>query len=732
VKTALRHWLKITFSGLILASVISCGSETASSSSATNQAPTISSTPLLQATEDNLYSYQISASDDSSTSLIYELAQKPAGMSISNTGLITWQPVNGVLTSGTVKVKVAENNTTSALSVEQSFVIAVTAVNDQLTVEDIPAQNIENGSLFSQQIPVHDIDDVNNGSDITYTIVSAPAGLTISDTGVVEWTPNVTHSNTENVVIAIADGGEDGTQTVNYNFDLNVLFYQQILGTVVNYYTGDILTDIEMQVSDGENVIAQTTSNANGKFTLKVLDTLLSERIILSAQASGFSQSSVSLSSTSYSNTQNITMLPMHTAPTFDSNSAFNLTYLDTSIVSFSAASLVREDGESIQQPVKAQLTIIDPSTDINTMPGDMLTSQNGNLTPIESFGAIDVVMTDASGAKVNLANGKQAQINIPLAANATNAPETIPLYYYDHLQGVWIKEGQANKVTVNGEIFYQGNVSHFTTWNADRIYETIFINGCVIDNNAQPLNNARMISIGRDYNGSAIAFSDSDGKFSLAARINSTVLISATQGSQSRTFSLNTLDADVSMADCLVLSPATSTIKLTWGEAPTDLDSHFFGPSNTNGDEFHIYYSNTEEQINDTLIYLDVDDTSSFGPEIITIPTFPLAGRYQYIIYKYSSDDGTIFSSPARIELNLESNVSIFSPPQGEPTDYWHVFDFVVDNDGNVTIEPINKWLNNMDERAPQTTTGAHKYEREKLSISMSEKAIKKKYYRK
>ena len=732
MKTALRHWLKITFSGLILASVISCGSETASSSSATNQAPTISSTPLLQATEDNLYSYQISASDDSSTSLIYELAQKPAGMSISNTGLITWQPVNGVLTSGTVKVKVAENNTTSALSVEQSFVIAVTAVNDQLTVEDIPAQNIENGSLFSQQIPVHDIDDVNNGSDITYTIVSAPAGLTISDTGVVEWTPNVTHSNTENVVIAIADGGEDGTQTVNYNFDLNVLFYQQILGTVVNYYTGDILTDIEMQVSDGENVIAQTTSNANGKFTLKVLDTLLSERIILSAQASGFSQSSVSLSSTSYSNTQNITMLPMHTAPTFDSNSAFNLTYLDTSIVSFSAASLVREDGESIQQPVKAQLTIIDPSTDINTMPGDMLTSQNGNLTPIESFGAIDVVMTDASGAKVNLANGKQAQINIPLAANATNAPETIPLYYYDHLQGVWIKEGQANKVTVNGEIFYQGNVSHFTTWNADRIYETIFINGCVIDNNAQPLNNARMISIGRDYNGSAIAFSDSDGKFSLAARINSTVLISATQGSQSRTFSLNTLDADVSMADCLVLSPATSTIKLTWGEAPTDLDSHFFGPSNTNGDEFHIYYSNTEEQINDTLIYLDVDDTSSFGPEIITIPTFPLAGRYQYIIYKYSSDDGTIFSSPARIELNLESNVSIFSPPQGEPTDYWHVFDFVVDNDGNVTIEPINKWLNNMDERAPQTTTGAHKYEREKLSISMSEKAIKKKYYRK
>lgn len=736
MKINLRHWLKITFSSLVLASVISCGGETSSSSSATNQAPTISSTPLLQATEGNLYNYQVSASDDNSTTLIYALVQKPDGMTMSENGLISWQPDNGVLTSDVVTIRVFDNNASAdALSVDQRFTIAVTPINDQLTVADATAQTVENETIFSYQISVNDVDDLNNGSDITFTLVVAPNGLTVSNTGLIEWTPSVDHSSKENVVIAIADGGEDGTAAVNYSFDLDVLFYQSISGTVVNYYTGDSLTDIKMLVSDGENSIAQATSSANGDFTIKVLDTSLSQRMILSAQGDGFSQSSMSLSSTNYGNSQNVTMLPMHTAPTFDSSFAFNVSYLANNIVSFEANSLEREDGVEIQQPIKAQLTLIDPSTDISIMPGDMVTRQNGNLVPIESFGAIDVVLTDASGAKVNLANGKQAQINIPIAANASNSPNSIPLYYYNNVQGVWLKEGQASKVTVNGESFYQGNVTHFSTWNADRVYETVLIQGCVVDNNAQALANARMISIGRDYNGSAIAFSDSDGKFSLAARMNSTVLISATQGSQSRTFSLNTLDADVSMTDCLVLSPATSTIKLTWGEAPTDLDSHFFGPSNTNGDEFHIYFSNTEEQINDTLIYLDVDDISSFGPEIITIPTFPLAGRYQYIVYKYSSDDGTIFSSPARVELNVGSNVSIFSPPQGETTDYWHVFDFVVDNDGNVIIEPINKWLNSMDERLLQTTNFLPKsgsIKQKKVHLSLSEKAIKHKYYNK
>jgi len=62
-------------------------------------------------------------------------------------------------------------------------------------------------------------------------------------------------------------------------------------------------------------------------------------------------------------------------------------------------------------------------------------------------------------------------------------------------------------------------------------------------------------------------------------------------------------------------------------------------------------------------------------------------------------------------------------------------VFDFVVDNDGNVIIEPINKWLNSMDERLLQTTNFLPKrgsIKQKKVPLSLSEKAIKHKYYNK
>ncbi len=56
--------------------------------------------------------------------------------------------------------------------------------------------------------------------------------------------------------------------------------------------------------------------------------------------------------------------------------------------------------------------------------------------------------------------------------------------------------------------------------------------------------------------------------------------------------------------------------IVLTWGATPSDLDSHLVGP--TSGDsKFHVYYAN---DVYGSEVDLDVDDTSSYGPETITI----------------------------------------------------------------------------------------------------------------
>ena len=53
--------------------------------------------------------------------------------------------------------------------------------------------------------------------------------------------------------------------------------------------------------------------------------------------------------------------------------------------------------------------------------------------------------------------------------------------------QALWVKEGSATLKKVNGEWVYEGEVSHFTYWNADRNQETVYLNGCVVDEAGAP-----------------------------------------------------------------------------------------------------------------------------------------------------------------------------------------------------------------------------------------------------
>jgi len=58
-----------------------------------NGAPVIISEPIITATEDNQYSYQLEVKDPDGDSLTYLLILSPEGMSInSENGLLTWTP----------------------------------------------------------------------------------------------------------------------------------------------------------------------------------------------------------------------------------------------------------------------------------------------------------------------------------------------------------------------------------------------------------------------------------------------------------------------------------------------------------------------------------------------------------------------------------------------------------------------------------------------------------------
>ena len=128
-----------------------------------------------------------------------------------------------------------------------------------------------------------------------------------------------------------------------------------------------------------------------------------------------------------------------------------------------------------------------------------------------------------------------------------------------------------------------------------------------------------------------------------------------------------------------------TWRIVLTWGENPRDLDSHVVGALTT-GNSFHVYYSHKSQYDGSLEVCnLDRDDTTSYGPETITLNTNSNT-PYYYYIYRYAGS-GTVASSGAQIKVyHGADSVRTFNVPTGLGNgDYWNVFAVV---DGRIVVQ--------------------------------------------
>ena len=165
--------------------------------------------------------------------------------------------------------------------------------------------------------------------------------------------------------------------------------------------------------------------------------------------------------------------------------------------------------------------------------------------------------------------------------------------------------------------------------------------------------------------------------------------LVALSGGMLSNTLRFNgsTTDTQVITA-CLELGQAGAgvTMKLTWGLAPRDLDSHLLTPSGS-----HVYFFNRGNLVAAPFANLDVDDTASYGPEVITL-TRLMVGTYKYYIRNNSGYSvGAIAAASARVELSIPGRaVELYTPPvNGEvaTTQVWMLFELDVDAQCNVTV---------------------------------------------
>ena len=334
-----------------------------------------------------------------------------------------------------------------------------------------------------------------------------------------------------------------------------------VSGTVRDHATGEVIPQAAVRVTQYNNGIPRdlgtTNTDDNGNYEIQVRAN--SGRVNVNVDAEHYAPQSsiVNVTQDTDSASADLASLPVDVVHDFRAADDAEIRNQDHVLVSVPGGSLVTKNGGEPGE-VTAMVTVLDASSDPSVMPGDFLAlnEATGASEPIESFGAMNVRFVDENGEPLNLKSGQEASLSIPLAqAKAPgDAPATIPMFYWSDELGHWVEEGSARLEQVSpGKWAYVGGVNHFTTWNADKRYESIWIRGCVVDSDGNPAF-ARVTATGRDYIGNSSVSTDSNGWFEVQARPNSEVLLVARRGNQSDEGALTTGNESIELDQCTVL----------------------------------------------------------------------------------------------------------------------------------------------------------------------------------
>ena len=315
------------------------------------------------------------------------------------------------------------------------------------------------------------------------------------------------------------------------------------------------------QNSDGTpHLVGEAVTDAGGGYALEV--PARPGRLAVNVDAEGFAEQSeiVALGDAASSRIVHLDLVPVQASQPFAATEGVEVLVDGQPVVSLPANAVVNAAGEAHRGQAVASVAVLDPSKDPSVMPGDFLQwDVDANApAPIESYGAVDVRLAAVDGAPLQLGSSSAARVAIPLASGRSpaDAPPEMPLYYWSTELGYWIEEGRARLVeTAEGHWAYIGAVTHFTTWNADVAYESVWVSGCVADSNGKPVGHAEVAARGIDYAGTSSATADGNGRFEIRVRPDSEIeLVAASRDESSDAMTLATGAEDSSLEECLAL----------------------------------------------------------------------------------------------------------------------------------------------------------------------------------
>lgn len=278
---------------------------------------------------------------------------------------------------------------------------------------------------------------------------------------------------------------EDANNNSNSNFTQN-------FGNVTNRdFIGQIVDENNQALEGVEIKIGSISKRTDSKGVFVIKNAEVYEKFAyVTAKKSGYINGSRTVVPNSGSNTVKIMMLTATVQATVASGIASNITLSNGTKVTFDG-NFKTESGAAYSGSVKVMMHHLDPSdpSTSDKMPGSLMGENNsGAQCALETYGMLNIELQDVSGNKIQIVNPSSIEIQIS-SSHISNAPSTIPMWYFDETNGYWKEEGSATKVGNK----YVGSVSHFSWWNCDLQFPTITLGITIVNSNQVPMSGVRI-----------------------------------------------------------------------------------------------------------------------------------------------------------------------------------------------------------------------------------------------
>lgn len=334
-------------------------------------------------------------------------------------------------------------------------------------------------------------------------------------------------------------------------------------------------------------------------------------------------------------NYANIKLLSKTNIGSFASGSGGNVESGEGIKLSFPANSIITAAGQLYNGNVNVAARWIDPTAaDLSeVMPGNLQGVNRFNEeVALASYGMMAVELTGDGGQKLNVGNNLKAELTFPVPTELQdNAPDEIPLWYFNEEYGLWQQEGIAARIGNE----YVGQVTHFSFWNCDAPFPLVTISGTVHNENGVPIANAWVCVNFASGNGyGACGTTDNDGFFSGKMPANEELTMTISQYGmcyQSLVTNIGPFSVDTDLGIIEVTSPDLVEVTGTVVDCNDEPVTNGW-VTLTLGNQFSYYFLEGNNEISTSLFNcdnaseLEVEGLDLDGLEESDVLTYPVA----------------------------------------------------------------------------------------------------------